>query len=131
MSDVPPNIERQRRAGYALLAGAALVGIGSIVAMQYYGFPLVSYLGILVPVSILSFFGYRAVTASNERVALQDERTKQLYERVGFNAFWLLISAITIDEVFNLSPDELAGSIYVATGVILHLVFTLYYKYVE
>lgn len=131
MSDVPSNIERQRRAGYALLAGAALLAIGSVVAMQYYGFPPVSYLGVLVPVSILSFFGYRAVTASNERVALQDERTKQLSERVGFNAFWFLISAITIDEVLNLSPDESAGSIYVATGVIFYLIFTLYYKYLE
>lgn len=129
MSD-QPNVARQKRAGYALLASAVLLAIGTAVVFRYQGLPAVSYLGILVPVGILSFFGYRAVSASRDRVVLQDERTQYQYEKAGFNAFWFLMSAIFVDEVISVLPEEFTPTIYAFIGLFFYGAFVTYYRYV-
>lgn len=131
MSELPSNLKRQKRAGYVLLAGAVAILIGSIAVFQYYDVPPIGYLGPLVPVVILVAFGYRAVSASNDRKALGDERTVELYNRTGHNAFWWLISIILADDFFNIFPEEGAGFIYLIIGMMIYFIYVVYYRYIE
>lgn len=131
MSDGPTEITRQRRVGYLLLGAAVAILIGSVIAFQYYGFPLVSYLGPFIPAGILVILGYRALAASRDRRTLQDERTVELHGKVGINAFLLLMSIIVVDMVIGMFPQDGNSTIYVFSGLFSYCLFFVYYKYVE
>ncbi|WP_162989786.1 hypothetical protein [Natronorubrum halophilum] len=131
MSDVSANISRQKRIGYVLLASAVVAFVGSVAALQHYEFPVVSYLILLVPVNILAFLGYRAVSASRDRKALGDERTGNVYGRVGINSFWILMSIILVDVAFGIFPEEIAGIAYVFGGLLIYCLYFGYYTYLE
>ncbi|WP_217629027.1 hypothetical protein, partial [Halopelagius longus] len=80
-----------------MLSGVVILGAGSIIASQLYDLPLISYLGILIPAVVLAVFGYRAVSASRDGKALGDERTAELFGRVGLNSFWVFMTLIGLD----------------------------------
>lgn len=130
MSELPSNLKQQKRVGYVLLAGAVAILIGSIAIFQYYNFPPISYLGPLVPFVILVVFGYRAVSASNERKALGDERTAELLGKASINAFWWLIGILLIDGTFTIFPDE-ANNLYIFSGLVIYALYYVYYRYIE
>ncbi|WP_440770075.1 hypothetical protein [Natronorubrum sp. DTA28] len=131
MSELPSNIERQKRKGIVLLAGAVLIFGGGMLVFQYYDLPPVSYLGLLVPVGILGFFGYRAVSATRDRNALQDERTTELHGKVSLNSFWWLINIIFVDAVFGFFPEEGSSILYVFIGLAIYGLYFGYYRYIE
>lgn len=131
MSDLPSNIERQKRNGYLMLASTVVIAVGTVGVFWYYDFPPISYLGVLVPVGILGFFGYRAVSAGRERRALGDERTAELYGKVGLNSFWMLLSVIVVDMGFSIFPRDGASTIYVFFGLLCYGSYYGYYRYVE
>ncbi|ELZ11092.1 hypothetical protein C479_07283 [Halovivax asiaticus JCM 14624] len=131
MSDVPHNIKRQTQMGYLMLAGAVLILLGTAGALWYTDASPISYLGALVPFGILTFFGYRAISAGRDRRALGDERTEKLYGKVGLNAFWILLSVIVVDMGFSVLPSEHASTIYVWVGLFAYGSYFVYYRYVE
>lgn len=131
MSELSSNIERQKQKGIVLVAGAVLIFGGGVLVFQYYDLPAVSYLGLLVPVGILGFFGYRAVSATRDRKALQDERTTELHGKVSLNSFWWLINIIFIDAVFEFFPEEGARILYVFIGLAIYGLYFGYYRYIE
>lgn len=128
MSETADNIVRQKQKGYTLLAGAVIILVGGILVFRYYGLPPISYVGMLVPVGILAFLGYRAISAGQESVALQDERTVELYGQTGHNAFWWLISIILTNEVFNILPEEGADFLYIVIGMVIYSINLVYYR---
>lgn len=126
-----PNIGRQRRAGYTLLAGAGLILAGSIIAGLYYGLPQPVYLGALVPTGILAVFGYWAVSASRRGVTLGDELTVELIGKVSTNAFWWLIGILLVDGFLELLPEDGRNTIYVAIGVTIYVLYLGYYVFLK
>lgn len=114
-----------------MLVSAAILFIGGGVAVSLSSLPLVSYLGVILPAGILVFFGYRAVSAGRERKALGDERTSELYGRVGINSFWMLMIVINMDMVFQVFPQDIDSVIYVFSGLIFYGAYFGYYRYIE
>jgi hypothetical protein len=131
MSELPNNIQRQERNGYLMLVGAVFTFGVTAATVQYYSLSPISYLGGLVPAGILVFIGYRAVSAARERKALGDERTVELYGKVGINSFWMLMSVLCIDMVFEVFPQNSASMIYVFCGLIFYGAYFVYYRYME
>jgi len=131
MSEPPENIQRQKRNGYLMLVGAVFTFGVTVARVQYYELSPISYLGGLVPAGILVFFGYRAVSTGRERKALGDERTQQLYGRVGINSFWILMSVIVVDMTFSVFPEDSATVIYVWIGLACYGLYFFYYRYVK
>jgi len=131
MTDVPQNIRRQTQMGYLMLASAVVILLGTAGVLWYTDAAPISYLGGFVPFAILTFFGYRAISAGRDRRALGDERTQQLHGRVGVNAFWILLSVIVFDMGFSVVPAEHASTIYVWVGLLAYGSYFVYYRYVE
>ncbi|MFC3958978.1 hypothetical protein [Halovivax cerinus] len=131
MSELPQNLRRQKQRGYLMLIGAVVIPIGTVAAFAYFDADPISYLGALVPFTILAFFGYRTVSATREGRALGDERTEKLHGRVGVNAFWILLSVIVFDMGFSVFPPEHASTIYVWVGLLAYGAYFVYYRYVE
>ncbi|RZV10478.1 hypothetical protein BDK88_1645 [Natrinema hispanicum] len=131
MSELPENIQRQKRNGYLMLVRAVFTLGVTVATVQYYELSPISYLGGLVPVGILVFFGYRAISAGREEKALGDERTQQLYGKVGINSFWFLMSVLIVDMAFSIFPEDSATSIYVWVGLACYGLYFVYYRYVE
>ncbi|ELY54761.1 hypothetical protein [Natronolimnohabitans innermongolicus] len=131
MSELPTNIERQKRNGYVMIAGAAILLLGGAVVVGVSSLPPVSFFGLLVPASILVFFGYRAVSAGRDRKALGDERTAKLHGKVGVNAFWMLLFVILADGTFAIFPREGASTAYIFSGLFLYGAYLVYYRYLE
>jgi len=114
-----------------MLVGAVFTFGVTVATVQYYELSPISYLGGLVPVGILVFFGYRAISAGRERKALGDERTQQLYGKVGINSFWILMSVIMANDLFNFLPEGDASTAYIYVGLISFGLYFVYYRYVE
>lgn len=131
MSNSFSNIERQKRTGYVLVVGAAVILLGSIPVLLYYDGPPVFYLGMLVPASILVFFGYRRISAGREQQALQDERTVEIYRKAGSTSFWWLIAILFADDWFSFFPDEGIQILSVIFGMAIYFLHYVYYRYIE
>ncbi|WP_198668077.1 hypothetical protein [Saliphagus sp. LR7] len=131
MSNTFSNIERQKRTGYVLVAGAPVILLGSIPVLLYYDVPPVFYLGMLVPASILVFFGYKRISAGRNHQALQDERTAELYRKSGSTSFWWLIGIVYADASFDIFPDEGAQILSVICGMAIYGIHYTYYRYIE
>ncbi|APX96212.1 hypothetical protein [Natronorubrum daqingense] len=131
MSELPTNIEQQKRNGYLMLAGAGLLIVGGAVVVGLSSLPPVSYLGVFVPVSILVFFGYRAVSAGRSQKALGDERTAKLHGKVGVNSFWMLLFVILADGQLTVVPPEGASTAYIFAGLFFYGAYFVYYRYIE
>lgn len=130
MSALSGNLGQQKRFGYVLLAGAVAILIGSFALVQYYNFPPISYLGPLIVAIILVVFGYRAVSASNDRKVLGDERTAELLRKASTNAFWWLIGILLIDTSFTVFPDE-ANGLFISSAMAIYALSSVYYIYIE
>ncbi|RRJ28102.1 hypothetical protein [Halocatena pleomorpha] len=128
MSGNKSSISNQKRNGYIMLVGVVVVLIGSVLTIQYYNLPTLSYLGALIPASILLLFGYRTTSASLDGKALGDERTSELYSKAGLNAFWLLITIIIIDDMARILPRDISRSIYIISAVIIYALYMGYYR---
>lgn len=131
MTELPENIQRQKRNGYLMLAGAVFAFSVTAATVQYYSLSPIGYLGGLVPAGILVFFGYRAISAGRERKALGDERTQQLYGKVGINSFWILMSVIMANDTFNFISEGDASTAYIYVGLISFGLYFVYYRYME
>lgn len=131
MSELPSNLRKQRQSGFVLLTGAAAILLGGFAVGQYYGIPPVAYLGLLVPIAILTFFGYRNLSATRSKKALHDERTVELHGKVGLNSFWWLMSIILFDNAFGIFPEDGAATLYIFAGLIVYGLYFGYYRYIE
>ncbi|MGQ3413709.1 hypothetical protein ACT4ML_15800 [Natrinema sp. LN54] len=131
MSQANSNLAQQKRAGYLLLGGALVTLVGGIAVFFYYDAPPMSYAGILVPVVILSAFGFRSITATRNEKALGDERTRGLIGRVSINAFWWLMAIILINGFWNVVPRESAEFLYLGSGLGIFAIYYVYYRYVR
>ena len=131
MSELPENIQQQKLIGYVMLVGALFAFGVTAATVQYYSLSPISYLGGLVPAGILVFFGYRAVSASNNRKALGDERTTELFGKVSINAFWWLMAIILIDGTFNIFPGEGSNNLFIFSGLAIYGLYYVYYRYIE
>jgi len=114
-----------------MLSGVVLLVIGSILASQFYDLPLISYVGVLIPITILTVIGYRAVSTSQSGEALGDERTAKLFRRVGLNSFWILMTLIAIDGLVEIIPRENISTAYLLLGTAVYVLYFAYYRYVE
>ncbi|PGF15373.1 hypothetical protein CP556_04005 [Natrinema sp. CBA1119] len=131
MSESQLNFSRQRQKGYVLVAGAVLLFIGGAAVFRYYDFPPIGYFGLLLPVGILLFFGYRNISAGRNRTALQDERSVELHRKAGLDSFWILLSIVCLNLVTSVFPEEGQSQIYLTGGMLAYALTFGYYRYVN
>ncbi|MFC4989335.1 hypothetical protein [Saliphagus infecundisoli] len=131
MSNTLSSSKRQKRTGYILVAVAAVLQLGGILAILYYDVPQMFYLGMLVPAGILVFLGYRKISAGRRRQIVQDKRSRELYRKAGSTSFWWLLVIVFADGVFSVFPDNQTQISFVFVGLIIYGMNLGYYRYIE
>lgn len=121
-------IDRQRWAGYVLLAGAVLVAGGYLALVIVAGGPPLMLLATL-PALVLAVVGYKAIEAARRAEPLLSPRERAAHHRAGSTAFWVLLTTIMLDEWVRVLPAAHLHTslIYVGVGAIVPL--TLYHRY--
>ncbi|WP_254763150.1 hypothetical protein [Natrinema marinum] len=131
MSESQLNFSQQRRKGVVLAAGAVLIFAGGAGVFQYYDFPLIGYLGLVVPSMILLFYSYRNISASRNQTAIQDERSVNFHRKAGLDSFWILVSIIALNSLLSIFPAKGQNNIYLISGIVAYALTFGYYKYVR
>lgn len=120
MAPQPRSLRRQRLSGYVLLVGALSIE-SLLVALVVFGTaPAVLPVFAGIPALIVGYFGARALLAARSGTVWLDEESTYPRRRAGQTAFWTLLAAIMMDDLFGLFPEEHlhASLIYVGVGTL-------------
>lgn len=121
------SVTRQRRIGYALLAFAGIIVVAGAGFLFYYGYPLATYLGPVVPAVIVAFAGVRYLRASRDGEPVRDERTVRRHGKTSQNAFVGLLLLMSADLTVSIVPDDYVRICYLLAGVTIYVAFYSYF----
>lgn len=122
------QLQKQRMTGY-LFVVLVIVLIGSSIlaftrgdtGQTAFHLPLIVFLG---------YLGWRQLQpgTSMKRVTA-DERTHQTIQQSSAQAFWILVTIMIIQMIFQILPDRFITSGYILIGMIALGSFWVYYRW--
>lgn len=122
------NLKKQRLSGYMFAALAIVLAAGGILSVSsgHTGRGILS----LVASVFLGYLSWRQLQPGQpEKTVTATERTGRAITLAASQAFWLLVSLMVLQSVFQFIPDDIITSVYVLTGLGTYGAYWAYFRW--
>lgn len=123
------KLRRQLIAGWTLLTGGVLLEALLLYLLIFEETQWQIVVGSSLPGIILLYFGSITIYSSSKGELLTTEEKAQSHRKAGHTSFWILLTAIMMDELFQFLPQNHLHMSLIYVGTFSVISTLIYHKY--